>query len=63
LIISFQKQLDISYCDKQPTCRDGGKARVVQQLKDELGLVSVVMVGDGVTDMQAKPPADAVIGE
>ena len=35
---------------------------MVQQLKDELGLTSIVMVGDGATDMQAKPPADAFIG-
>ena len=37
--------------------------RVVQQLKAELGLTSVVMVGDGATDMQAKPHADAFIGK
>jgi hypothetical protein len=40
---------------------------VVQRLKDELGLGgdkggAVVMVGDGATDLQAKPPADAFIG-
>lgn len=51
-----------NYDEEQPTSRDGGKAKVVQQLKDELGLTSVVMVGDGATDMQAKPPADAFIG-
>ena len=55
--------LSSSYDADQPTSRDGGKAVVVQQLKAELGLTSVVMVGDGATDMQAKPPADAFIGE
>jgi phosphoserine phosphatase len=54
--------LSRSYDADQPTSRDGGKAKVVQQLKDELGLTSIVMVGDGATDMQAKPPADAFIG-
>lgn len=44
-----------------PTSRDGGKAEVVRQLKQR-GARVVVMVGDGVTDMQASPPADAFIG-
>ena len=51
-----------SFDPQQPTSRDGGKPKVIQQLKDELGLTSIVMVGDGVTDMQARPPADAFIG-
>jgi len=45
-----------------PTSRDGGKPEVVRRLKEDKGLRSVVMIGDGVTDMQAKPPADAFIG-
>ena len=45
------------------TCRDGGKARAVQHVIEELGVSGkVVMIGDGVTDVQAKPPADLVIG-
>lgn len=52
----------LKHDEDQPTCRDGGKARVVRRLKDELGLTSIVMIGDGATDMQSKPPADAVIG-
>ena len=47
---------------QEPTSRDGGKAAVLQRLKDECGYTSVVMVGDGATDMQAKPPASAFIG-
>lgn len=31
-------------------------------LKDIHGYSKVVMIGDGVTDMQARPPADAFIG-
>jgi phosphoserine phosphatase len=34
----------------------------VRRLKDDKGLRPVVMIGDGVTDMQARPPADAFIG-
>lgn len=52
----------LSYDTEQYTCRDGGKGRVIQHLKSELGVGKVVMIGDGVTDMEAKPPADAFIG-
>jgi phosphoserine phosphatase len=56
-----------------PTSRDGGKAEVVLRVKAAGGAVDaagggghsgpvVVMVGDGATDMQARPPADAFIG-
>ncbi|OQR96233.1 phosphoserine phosphatase [Achlya hypogyna] len=44
------------------TSRDGGKPRVIELLKKERGYKTVVMVGDGATDMQAKPPADLFIG-
>jgi phosphoserine phosphatase len=45
-----------------PTCRDGGKAEVMRRLKERFGGGGIVMVGDGATDLQAKPPADCVIG-
>ena len=54
-----------NYCgfdDTEKTCRDGGKARVIQSLKDLHGYDTVIMIGDGVTDMEAKPPASAFIG-
>jgi len=47
---------------KEPTSRDGGKPNVIQRLKREHGYEHVIMIGDGVTDMQAKPPASAFIG-
>ena len=46
----------------EPTSRDGGKPAVIQSLKDAHGYETVVMVGDGATDMQARPPASAFIG-
>ncbi|KAJ1462432.1 HAD-like domain-containing protein [Pelagophyceae sp. CCMP2097] len=46
----------------EPTSRDGGKAAVVAALKKKFGYETVIMIGDGATDLQAKPPADAVIG-
>lgn len=45
-----------------PTSRDGGKAVVLQHLKDTYGYKPLIMVGDGATDLQARPPADAFIG-
>ena len=46
----------------EPTSSDGGKAAVISMLKEVHGYQTVVMVGDGATDMQAAPPADAFIG-
>ena len=46
----------------EPTSRDGGKPSVIQSLKDAHGYETVIMVGDGATDMQARPPASAFIG-
>ena len=45
-----------------PTSSDGGKARVLQSLKDTHGYKTLIMVGDGATDLQARPPADAFVG-
>jgi len=45
-----------------PTSKSGGKPAVVRQLKKSMGYKTVVMIGDGATDMQARPPADAFIG-
>lgn len=45
-----------------PTSRDGGKAEVMRQLKSAHGYAPLVMVGDGATDLQARPPADAMLG-
>ena len=50
------------YDPTEPTSRDGGKANAIALLKRMYGLERVVMIGDGVTDMQAKPHADAFIG-
>lgn len=52
----------VGFCRDEPTSADMGKPKAVQQIKDEFGYETVVMVGDGATDAQAKPPADAFIG-
>ncbi len=48
--LSFILHLFIHYLD--PTLRDGGKPEVIRTLKKQHSYSSVVMVGDGVTDMQ-----------
>ncbi|CAD5126060.1 DgyrCDS14229 [Dimorphilus gyrociliatus] len=54
---------DGSYKDfdrNAPTSASGGKCRVIEQLKASYS--TIVHIGDGVTDMEASPPADAFIG-
>ncbi|RYG69370.1 phosphoserine phosphatase SerB [archaeon] len=48
--------------EQEFTCRDGGKRRAVEHLASAFGYSNIVMVGDGVTDMQAKPPAKIFVG-
>uniref|UniRef100_A0A0R3RS85 Phosphoserine phosphatase n=1 Tax=Elaeophora elaphi TaxID=1147741 RepID=A0A0R3RS85_9BILA len=42
--------------------RNFGKAAVCRKLKDEKGYRNLVMIGDGVTDMEASTQADLFIG-
>lgn len=48
--------------ETQPTCRSGGKGEVIRRLKEERKFKTVVHIGDGSTDLEASPPADAFIG-
>ncbi|KAL4647613.1 phosphoserine phosphatase [Arapaima gigas] len=48
--------------EMQPTAESGGKGRVISMLKEKYGFEKVVMIGDGATDMEACPPANAFIG-
>tara|TARA_B110000091_G_C13632996_1_gene397933 strand:+ start:119 stop:814 length:696 start_codon:yes stop_codon:yes gene_type:complete len=47
--------------DTELTAWSGGKARVMEELQKAHG-DPIVMVGDGATDVEARPPATAVIG-
>jgi phosphoserine phosphatase len=47
---------------QRPTARSGGKAAVLQGLKHAHAYQPLVMIGDGVTDLEARPPADLFIG-
>lgn len=44
------------------TSRSGGKAAALQHLRDHFGYTPLLMVGDGATDLEARPPADGFIG-
>ncbi|XP_061682533.1 phosphoserine phosphatase isoform X1 [Syngnathoides biaculeatus] len=48
--------------ESQPTAESGGKGKVISMLKEKYGFKTVVMVGDGATDLEACPPASTFIG-
>lgn len=61
--ILFNENGDYDGFDEEElTSESGGKARVIELLKEAYGYDNVVMIGDGATDMEACPPADAFIG-
>lgn len=48
--------------ENEPTSRSGGKGVVIQFLKENKGYKNLLLIGDGVTDLEAYPPADGFIG-
>jgi phosphoserine phosphatase len=48
--------------ESEPTAHSGGKADVIRMLKEQHGYNRLVMIGDGMTDLETCPPADAFIG-
>ena len=52
----------VGFDQNEPTSRAGGKAVVVGKLKEKFNYNPLFMIGDGATDMEARPPADAFIG-
>jgi phosphoserine phosphatase len=61
--ILFDTNGDYQGFDKdEPTSRDMGKPKALEQIKSQKGYNTMIMVGDGATDAQAKPPANAFIG-
>ncbi|MEX2381327.1 MAG: HAD-IB family phosphatase [Opitutales bacterium] len=51
-----------SYDRDYPTTRNGGKREVAESLRRESSYDRTVMVGDGVSDLEAKPVVDLFIG-
>lgn len=63
--ILFQEEDGDTYAGfdaEEPTSADGGKPKALTLIKEKHDYDVMVMVGDGATDAQAKPPADAFIG-
>lgn len=57
--LAFDEQGEYASLDlEQPLVNNFGKARVIKELR----ISSVVMVGDGVTDLETKPVVDLFIG-
>jgi phosphoserine phosphatase len=52
----------VGFDKSEPTSADGGKPKALQHLQQQHQYQSMVMIGDGATDAQAKPPAQAFIG-
>ena len=50
------------FAAERPTARSVGKGAVLGQLKRSFAYDPLIMVGDGVTDLEARPPADGFIG-
>ncbi len=51
-----------SYDETYPTTRSGGKPIVVKRLREEFAAEKVIMVGDGVSDLETKPVVDRFVG-
>eukprot|EP00579_Thalassiosira_antarctica_P004997 CAMPEP_0201900046 /NCGR_PEP_ID=MMETSP0902-20130614/51566_1 /ASSEMBLY_ACC=CAM_ASM_000551 /TAXON_ID=420261 /ORGANISM="Thalassiosira antarctica, Strain CCMP982" /LENGTH=306 /DNA_ID=CAMNT_0048433607 /DNA_START=34 /DNA_END=954 /DNA_ORIENTATION=+ len=61
--ILFDENGDYTGFDSnEPTSADQGKPKALRTIKAKYGYETMIMVGDGATDMQAMPPADALIG-
>jgi phosphoserine phosphatase len=52
----------VGFNQQYPTTRTGGKPIVIEQLKKELNPSKIVMIGDGVSDLETKPCVDLFIG-
>lgn len=50
------------YGEDYPTTRNGGKPEIVREWKQALLPECVVMVGDGVSDLETKPEVDLFVG-
>jgi len=59
----FQPSGDYAGFDESyPTTRSGGKPERIRALRSELGPERIVMVGDGVSDLETAPEVDLFIG-
>jgi len=52
----------LGYDDASPLTRAGGKREVIEKLRKALRPERVVMVGDGVSDLETRPSVDLFVG-
>ncbi|MGJ8673229.1 HAD-IB family phosphatase [Rubritalea sp.] len=52
----------VSFDSSYPTTYNGGKPEIIKQLKTELNPEKIIMVGDGVSDLETQPEVDSFIG-
>ena len=52
----------MGYDSDYPSARSGGKPEIIQRLRSELRPEKVVMVGDGVSDLETRPVVDLFVG-
>lgn len=50
------------YGEDYPTTRNGGKPQIIREWKQAMLPEAVVMVGDGVSDLETKPEVDLFVG-
>ena len=48
--------------ESHPNASNGGKPRLIQQLRAEHGFTTAVMVGDGVSDLETQGSVERFIG-
>lgn len=63
--VPLKFNLDGSYAgydETAPPTRNGGKPEIIAQLKAELAPTQIVMVGDGISDLETRSEVDTFIG-
>lgn len=50
-----------SFDNSYPTTYNGGKPEIIRQLRKEKGYETIVMIGDGVSDLETKPDVEAFV--
>ncbi|MDO4435089.1 MAG: HAD-IB family phosphatase [Cardiobacteriaceae bacterium] len=60
--ISFDEHGAYAHTPNHPLTTARGKSTIIQTWREALNLSRVVMIGDGMSDVAAKPSADKVIG-
>jgi phosphoserine phosphatase len=54
--------LYVSFDNSYPTTYNGGKPEIIRQLKIEFSPDKIIMVGDGISDLETKSEVDSFIG-